>query len=947
MTTPRFIQIPKLPQRFDERSVRSVLEAMRHNMQQLISAGISPQVFRNIYFTSITSADIPAPDPEVEPEPDLTPPARPLGLVGTVGAYDVTLRWDPPPVGDTVSYYEVWRYTGLTNDVDRQAELIGSTFVRSYTDIPPQTGKNYYYWVRAVSAATVPSLFSEPAGPFQTSTQAPDPDTDPPGSPTQLEAVGGIRLIFLTWNPPSDPDVAYYEVFRHTADIPVPADVPSTATWVGDVMSSLFSDYIDAGDFTEYFYFVRAVDRSGNIGPFDVSPIDRSAQAATLDIVDYADTIRPVLIWSGAQLPALPDDEYPDGQIIFWTVDRQLYRNDNGTWVRVVRADDLFGQIVADQIADGVLTADKFATSIEPVEVVDALPNPVGYTGVSVVFLTTDKKLYRYDASVPEWTTAVPTGDLIGTIDGTQIAVNSITAGQIQAGAIGTDELAARSVTAEKLVITSLNNLLNNPRFIHDDGSTSYELGWSFDSQYAVVDSGTDGVTARVGTKMVKGTRDGTFTGIVNDYEVPVSPGETYYARVWAQRSASWTDDAGANIRLQLNIYDKDMALLGQANLSTATSSEVVAGNWVRLSGQYTVPDTVSGQVPAFVRFRAMTRGEVTAGTIYFCDPWLSRAGDGELIVDGAITAAKIAAGTITANEIAANTITADEIAANTITAGQIAAGAISADEIAANAVQADKMAANSITAANAALANAVVTEAKIADLAVTNAKINDLAASKITAGTISAFITMAERFALTTNGRLYTAGKTSFSSNIAGVYLGWDATEAAYVFNIGNADNYVKWDGSGLTVVGYIDFNPYTNDEPTYQVLLFDNATTAVERTADGAASYYAKEAVLERTGRVRFSVEVKRENNGTALISPSVRLWSARLSAFVDSGAVLITETDYTWRNLPLNSDIQLNEVLEIRIYGGELTGGGNIMGYLRGVRIYADNGTGVRKE
>jgi hypothetical protein len=103
-------------------------------------------------------------------------------------------------------------------------------------------------------------------------------------------------------------------------------------------------------------------------------------------------------------------------------------------------------------------------------------------------------------------------------------------------------------------------------------------------------------------------------------------------------------------------------------------------------------------------------------------DTWVTPAKfiDGDLIVDGTISASQIQANTITATEIAAGAITATEIAANAVTATKVSAGAITAGKIAANAVTANEIATGTITAASAVLANAAVNTLQIAGNAVT-----------------------------------------------------------------------------------------------------------------------------------------------------------------------------------------------------------------------------------
>lgn len=91
-------------------------------------------------------------------------------------------------------------------------------------------------------------------------------------------------------------------------------------------------------------------------------------------------------------------------------------------------------------IRPGSLTRPLFAETIIPPEVLDALPTlpDADYPQGVLVFLTTDMKLYR-NTDGSTWSVAV---------DGADIVANSVTAGQIAAGAIGTTELAADAVIA-------------------------------------------------------------------------------------------------------------------------------------------------------------------------------------------------------------------------------------------------------------------------------------------------------------------------------------------------------------------------------------------------------------------------------------------------------------------------------------------------------------------
>jgi len=111
---------------------------------------------------------------------------------------------------------------------------------------------------------------------------------------------------------------------------------------------------------------------------------------------------------------------------------------------------------IDDYMDDETIEAVKFADGIEPVSIVASLPNPVGYTGPKTVLLTSDSKLYRYDASVPEWTKKVDTTELDGEITETQIANDAITTPKILAGNIVTSHMTAGGIDADRLVANSI-----------------------------------------------------------------------------------------------------------------------------------------------------------------------------------------------------------------------------------------------------------------------------------------------------------------------------------------------------------------------------------------------------------------------------------------------------------------------------------------------------------
>ena len=123
------------------------------------------------------------------------------------------------------------------------------------------------------------------------------------------------------------------------------------------------------------------------------------------------------------------------------------------------------------QLANDAVTYEKFFPDLVPIKIVDTLPNPVGYTGPGVVWLSTDRKLYRHADTA--WTSAVPAVDITGQLTNaqlesiaaakltgqiieTQIADDSISTPKLAAGSVNTAKLAAGAVVADTIAANAV-----------------------------------------------------------------------------------------------------------------------------------------------------------------------------------------------------------------------------------------------------------------------------------------------------------------------------------------------------------------------------------------------------------------------------------------------------------------------------------------------------------
>ncbi|MDZ5648943.1 phage tail protein [Nitrospirillum sp. BR 11828] len=298
---------------------------------------------------------------------DVTPPAVPTGLALTsstsitpAGDALTVLKatWDASPSANFASFDVAIRQgTG--------SEIVFTTTAPAYQwTVAAATA--YSVRVRARSKSDIASDYSAAVSLTTAG------DTVPPGACSGLTVLPGLRALYLSWVNPSDADLAAIEIWASATND------RSTAVKVAAVMSTSFAHTGLAASQTWYCW-VRAVDTSGNIGPW---------------------------------FPAGATAGVP------------------GTVAQAVAAD----------FSPGSLNYTAFASGLSPVSVVGNLPAVSGYTGPSVVLLTTDGKLYRLSGGA--WTRAT---------DGADITANSITSGAISAGAIKTAQLDAGAITTEKI----------------------------------------------------------------------------------------------------------------------------------------------------------------------------------------------------------------------------------------------------------------------------------------------------------------------------------------------------------------------------------------------------------------------------------------------------------------------------------------------------------------
>jgi microcystin-dependent protein len=237
---------------------------------------------------------------------------------------------------------------------------------------------------------------------------------------------------------------------------------------------------------------------------------------------------------------------------------------------------------------------------------------------------------------------------ITNTMIATGIDATKITVGTLSANLIG-----SHTITSDKIIVSSLDNLLYDPTF-------DAPLGTSWEApSYAVIDP----TGSRSGGKALKVTLTSADQTIFN---LPLDVTKV---------EAGWGFRVSINFKATVPVPDSGVNLVLRVKDTTGTivqtsgvgSDATDANTWASTSQIVTVP-TGGVVVSAYLEFPAT----FASGTVWIDTPSMNRAADGSLIVDGQITADKISAHTITADEMDPTYLKAGFVLAGQITVGAI-----------------------------------------------------------------------------------------------------------------------------------------------------------------------------------------------------------------------------------------------------------------------------------
>ena len=249
--------------------------------------------------------------------------------------------------------------------------------------------------------------------------------------------------------------------------------------------------------------------------------------------------------------------------------------------------------------------------------------------------------IWHFDATKGtglKWSKEVLQNGVFGQLDAAKITTGFLSASRIDAG----------TITADKVVLSSGANLLQDPGF------SKAEL---WDTTTCTI-APTAGMAGGPAAQLVTHATTPKYVhGLVERLNVArVIEGSNYRAGIWVKASNTVL---ASKIKLYGSWMDSKTAIKGTWNI--VYGSALAANTWTHLSG-------LTGPVPSGASFSSfgLEVAATTAGvTLIVSEPFLQQAAGAELIVDGAITTDKLSANAVTAAKIKANTITVNELASD------------------------------------------------------------------------------------------------------------------------------------------------------------------------------------------------------------------------------------------------------------------------------------------
>ncbi|WP_431854316.1 TipJ family phage tail tip protein [Azospirillum sp.] len=741
----------------------------------------------------------------------------PKNLNVTSGIGVILITFDLPDENDFAGTY-VWRSEspGFITDADH---VVAQGRDNSYV-IPSDPNIGYYVRVAHYDAFgtdeanITDEIFVEAA--FIVDTTPPD-RPDKPQLTTGMGEDGKARVT-ATWNASTARDFAQFEIAIKRTDEgedqwQFVTTTGTSYTWTVDPNVS-------------YDVMVRAVDSSANRSAYSeiatiVSTRDSTPPAPVTDLAADAGFRSAWLTWTN---PSDPDYAYAeiwegatsnrDAAIRLGTQagtpgaqsvatrsglqpgDRLFY------WVRPVdtsgNAGDWTGPV---EVMPASLQLPDFPADFGPIPLVSQLPADGPQTGVQYAFLTSDQKLYKWDAETQRWKPAFDFTEIEGQIAEAQIGSDSISTPKLKAGSITTAKLAAGAVTADQIAANAITaGKIQAGAITADKIAATAIITQRAQIANAIIDSAhiaeIDASKIRAGSVLagsvtVNGQALGDVATAVGDPTVRINQGSTRIdpGKITIAGSTTLGDWRAGPNSAEIN-GGAISANTISANRLTIGARGIVAGGGLQFEPRRNENKVVwtAGNIQYIDENGTVAKVDVSGGEAYGANHiyWvrgsnsLSASSDHmQSIGNDRIRLASYYGGSNLVAHFGGTIIDGERLVTGSITANQIAANAISARHIEAQSVTGAHIRSNEViinsqnqlglrVVGSAQIDNLAVDRAHIRDLTINGQKIEDFAVSNMNAaqGTTSATVSLSTTGKRVLITAVRGAMKSSFSVN-------------------------------------------------------------------------------------------------------------------------------------------------------------------------------------
>ncbi|HCL78937.1 MAG TPA: hypothetical protein DIC53_03095, partial [Synergistaceae bacterium] len=271
-----------------------------------------------------------------------------IGYIAEDGTWFPVIRatWQNPSDYTPAALNVRWRYDG---DTEWNLHLNTSRMTTQTTITGLTTGEDLEVWVNCVK----PNNGGETTG--ATATLSVGRDVTPPAAPTSLTATGWFGNIDLEWVNPADKDLNYVEVWENAIDN------RATAVKIAETNGTSYQRYV--GSFITRYYWVRAVDFSGNVGAWNATAgtAGNSDQENHQDFVDLVLQENPYL----AEVQSDLNSAITLGDTTIKTIDLPAYEQRIADRIDEVN-DDIMTQVntYADGTIDAMLDASEAISAV-------------------------------------------------------------------------------------------------------------------------------------------------------------------------------------------------------------------------------------------------------------------------------------------------------------------------------------------------------------------------------------------------------------------------------------------------------------------------------------------------------------------------------------------------------------------------------------------------------